>query len=237
MTRAHAHTLPSLLEIWSFLTSHHFLTRSILFSFSLSPTNELQHQKASALTLTATMKYFHILWRVLSNTKTVSETLKSLNVVEFSSQVQVLASLIPYVTTTADYYINGVVIVEWFFNKQSIAWMNVWECVLCFFFDFQEYNASDKEIVHFLQVWIEPYEFDLEPSYCTKKWTDDQKRNQLRLILSPTVRVMKPHIEEFVILVCFPFIDRSSPLFLIHRSPTHKFLSYRNFRKSNLLDW
>jgi len=49
-----------------------------------------------------------------------------------------------------------------------------------------EYNGSDKDVVHFLQVWIEPSELDLIPSYTTKKWTDDEKRNQLRLIISPS---------------------------------------------------
>jgi hypothetical protein len=47
-----------------------------------------------------------------------------------------------------------------------------------------EYNASDKEPVHFLQIWIEPAERGIEPSYEEKYFDDTSKRGQLRLVAS-----------------------------------------------------
>ena len=45
-----------------------------------------------------------------------------------------------------------------------------------------EYNASNREPVHFLQIWIVPEEEDLQPSYEQKAFADDEKRGKLRLI-------------------------------------------------------
>jgi quercetin 2,3-dioxygenase len=47
-----------------------------------------------------------------------------------------------------------------------------------------EYNASDRDPVHFLQIWIEPAERGIEPSYEEKHFDDASKRGQLRLIAS-----------------------------------------------------
>ena len=47
-----------------------------------------------------------------------------------------------------------------------------------------EYNASDKDLVHFLQIWIEPDERGVEPSYEEKYFDDASKRGKLRLIAS-----------------------------------------------------
>ena len=48
-----------------------------------------------------------------------------------------------------------------------------------------EYNASDKEPVHFLQIWILPRGAGLAPGYEQKFFADDAKRDQLRLVASP----------------------------------------------------
>ena len=48
-----------------------------------------------------------------------------------------------------------------------------------------EYNASDRDPVHFLQIWIEPRERNIAPSYEEKRFEDDSKRGRLRLIASP----------------------------------------------------
>jgi quercetin 2,3-dioxygenase len=48
-----------------------------------------------------------------------------------------------------------------------------------------EFNASDKEGVHFLQIWIEPAQRGITPSYEEKHFDDASKRGQLRLIASP----------------------------------------------------
>jgi redox-sensitive bicupin YhaK (pirin superfamily) len=48
-----------------------------------------------------------------------------------------------------------------------------------------EANPSRDEPVHLLQIWIFPREQDLQPEYEEKKFSDDEKRNKLRLIVSP----------------------------------------------------
>ena len=51
-----------------------------------------------------------------------------------------------------------------------------------------EANPSGDEPVHLLQIWIFPREQDLKPEYEEKKFSDDEKRNKLRLIASPDGR-------------------------------------------------
>ena len=48
-----------------------------------------------------------------------------------------------------------------------------------------EFNHSQKELVHFLQIWIVPSQMGAEPRYQQKHIPDDEKRGKLRLILSP----------------------------------------------------
>ena len=48
-----------------------------------------------------------------------------------------------------------------------------------------EYNASEVDPVHFLQIWIEPAERGIAPSYEEKRFDADSKRGRLRLIASP----------------------------------------------------
>ncbi len=45
-----------------------------------------------------------------------------------------------------------------------------------------EFNASDSDPVHFLQIWIVPEQEGLEPSYEQKAFSDEQKRGQLGLV-------------------------------------------------------
>lgn len=45
-----------------------------------------------------------------------------------------------------------------------------------------EFNASDTDPVHFLQIWILPEREGLEPSYEQKAFADDAKRGRLRLV-------------------------------------------------------
>lgn len=45
-----------------------------------------------------------------------------------------------------------------------------------------EFNHSDSELVHFLQIWILPEQDGLKPSYEQKAYTDDEKQGQLRLV-------------------------------------------------------
>jgi len=47
-----------------------------------------------------------------------------------------------------------------------------------------EFNASDSESVHLLQIWILPNQQNLKPSYEDKFFTDAQKQNQWCLLAS-----------------------------------------------------
>jgi redox-sensitive bicupin YhaK (pirin superfamily) len=48
-----------------------------------------------------------------------------------------------------------------------------------------EFNPSRSDLVHFLQIWIQPSEQGIEPSYEEKRFNADEKRGRLRLIASP----------------------------------------------------
>ena len=48
-----------------------------------------------------------------------------------------------------------------------------------------EFNASDAEAVHFLQIWIQPNQLGIVPSYEEKHFADAEKQGRLRLIASP----------------------------------------------------
>jgi len=47
-----------------------------------------------------------------------------------------------------------------------------------------EYNHSDRDPVHFLQIWILPNQENLAPSYEQKAYSEAEKRGTLRLIAS-----------------------------------------------------
>ena len=47
-----------------------------------------------------------------------------------------------------------------------------------------EYNPSDGQAVHLLQIWILPNARDLPPGYEEKTFTDEERRGKLRLIAS-----------------------------------------------------
>jgi len=48
-----------------------------------------------------------------------------------------------------------------------------------------EYNASDKDLLHFLQIWVVPDKRNLKPGYQTQNFPDAEKEGKLRLIISP----------------------------------------------------
>ncbi len=51
-----------------------------------------------------------------------------------------------------------------------------------------EYNASPDDEVHFLQIWLQPGQRNLPPSYEQKTFSDADKRGALRLVASPEGR-------------------------------------------------
>ncbi len=48
-----------------------------------------------------------------------------------------------------------------------------------------EFNNSQTEPVHFLQIWIQPNVFGIAPEYEEKRFGPEEKRGRLRLIASP----------------------------------------------------
>jgi redox-sensitive bicupin YhaK (pirin superfamily) len=48
-----------------------------------------------------------------------------------------------------------------------------------------EFNGSATEPVHFLQIWIQPNELNIQPSYEEKRFEESEKRGRLRLVASP----------------------------------------------------
>ncbi|MYN02978.1 quercetin 2,3-dioxygenase [Pseudoduganella sp. DS3] len=51
-----------------------------------------------------------------------------------------------------------------------------------------EYNHSDREGVHFLQIWIQPSQGGIAPGYEEKHFTPESKTGVLRLVASPDGR-------------------------------------------------
>jgi redox-sensitive bicupin YhaK (pirin superfamily) len=48
-----------------------------------------------------------------------------------------------------------------------------------------EFNPSQKDPVHFLQIWVQPSVAGIAPSYEEKHFPESEKRGRLRLIASP----------------------------------------------------
>ncbi len=48
-----------------------------------------------------------------------------------------------------------------------------------------EYNASKKEAVNFLQIWVFPKERDIEPRYDQRSYDPDDRKNKFQLVVSP----------------------------------------------------
>jgi redox-sensitive bicupin YhaK (pirin superfamily) len=48
-----------------------------------------------------------------------------------------------------------------------------------------EFNPNPSEPVHFLQIWIQPAQRNIEPGYEEKRFALEEKRGRLRLIVSP----------------------------------------------------
>jgi redox-sensitive bicupin YhaK (pirin superfamily) len=51
-----------------------------------------------------------------------------------------------------------------------------------------EFNASHSDLLHLLQIWIQPSERGLTPSYEQKAFSAEEKRGKLRVVASPDGR-------------------------------------------------
>jgi quercetin 2,3-dioxygenase len=74
-----------------------------------------------------------------------------------------------------------------------------------------EFNASATEPVHFLQVWIEPQERGIAPSYEEKRFEPHEKRGRLRIIAAPDARqgAVKIHQDAYVYAGLFDGSERA----------------------------
>jgi redox-sensitive bicupin YhaK (pirin superfamily) len=59
-----------------------------------------------------------------------------------------------------------------------------------------EYNHSQTDLVHFLQIWLVPDALEIEPGYEQKFFADEEKRGRLRLIASPDGRDGSVRIQQ-----------------------------------------
>src|SRR5512139_2221931 len=59
-----------------------------------------------------------------------------------------------------------------------------------------EFNASDEETVHFLQIWIVPAKAGGQPVYQQRHFDTTDKRGRLRLIISPNGRDESLRIQQ-----------------------------------------
>jgi quercetin 2,3-dioxygenase len=63
-----------------------------------------------------------------------------------------------------------------------------------------EYNGSEREPVHFLQIWIEPDKRGVTPGYEEKTFDEAAKRGRWRLIASPDGRDGSVRIQQDALL-------------------------------------
>jgi redox-sensitive bicupin YhaK (pirin superfamily) len=63
-----------------------------------------------------------------------------------------------------------------------------------------EYNASQTDPVHFLQIWLRPAQKNLTPSYEQMKLDPEQKANQFFLAASPDAGAMKINQDARVLI-------------------------------------
>ena len=59
-----------------------------------------------------------------------------------------------------------------------------------------EFNHSKEHPVHFLQIWIVPAKQGIKPAYEEKRFSPEDKKNRLRLIVSPDGRDGSLHINQ-----------------------------------------
>lgn len=74
-----------------------------------------------------------------------------------------------------------------------------------------EFNASDQELVHFLQIWILPDRKGHKPSYEQKYFSEEERKNKLRLVASNDGREGSVTVHQDVSLYA-GILDADTPL-------------------------
>jgi redox-sensitive bicupin YhaK (pirin superfamily) len=59
-----------------------------------------------------------------------------------------------------------------------------------------EYNPSDRELVHFLQIWILPRQEGLAPAYAQREFPESERLGRLRVVVSPDGRDGSLHVAQ-----------------------------------------
>ncbi|MFG1492788.1 pirin family protein [Halobacteriovorax sp. ZH4_bin.1] len=83
-----------------------------------------------------------------------------------------------------------------------------------------EYNNSDREEVHFLQIWVLPKEHNIRPSYSQKYFKESGRRGEFQLIVSPDGRDNSVTINQ-------------NAFFSLANLEEGQNLTYKKFLKSN----
>lgn len=83
-----------------------------------------------------------------------------------------------------------------------------------------EFNASDAESVHLLQIWIIPNQGGIEPSYEQKHFPPSEKQGKLRLVASPEGEdnSVKIHQDAYLYIAALNERDRVNHLTNNNRS-------------------
>jgi redox-sensitive bicupin YhaK (pirin superfamily) len=63
-----------------------------------------------------------------------------------------------------------------------------------------ERDGSEEQACHFLQLWIEPHEIGVQPSCGQRRFSESERRGQLRLIASPDGRESSLRVHQDVLL-------------------------------------
>jgi redox-sensitive bicupin YhaK (pirin superfamily) len=86
-----------------------------------------------------------------------------------------------------------------------------------------EFNASDNEMVHFLQIWILPDRKNIEPGYDQKIFTVEERKGIMRLIASADGRNNSLLIHQDVSIYS-SLLDHGQPLYTKIRKDRHIWL-------------
>ena len=81
-----------------------------------------------------------------------------------------------------------------------------------------EYSHSKAGVTHFLQIWIEPAETGIAPSYEQKHFGPEEKRGRLRLIVSPDAREGSVSLNQDALVYAGLFDGKESATYALQKS-------------------
>jgi redox-sensitive bicupin YhaK (pirin superfamily) len=81
-----------------------------------------------------------------------------------------------------------------------------------------EYSHSKAGVTHFLQIWIEPADVGIAPSYEQKHFGPEEKRGRLRLIVSPDAREGSVSLNQDALVYAGLFDGKESATYALQKS-------------------